>query len=94
MNASEAKCIPSNLILDFTKLAGKATTENAVESTVWREGEEEVDGEEFTGEVDCGGRRTAGRKRRQLREGMRISERNKDRARRGGIKFRLREATV
>ena len=27
-------------------------------------GGEDVDGEELTGEVDCGGRRTAGRKRR------------------------------
>ena len=72
-----------------TKFAPMATTENAVESTVQREGGEEVVGEELTGEVDCGGRRTAGRKRRKRREGRRVSERNKDRARRGGIKFRL-----
>ena len=30
----------------------------AVESTVQGEGGEQVDGEELTGEVDCGGRRT------------------------------------
>ena len=30
---------------------------------VQREGGDEVDYEEFTGEVDCGGRRTAGREK-------------------------------
>ena len=46
----------------LTKFAPMATAENAVESTVQSEGGEDVDGEELTGEVDCGGRRTAGRK--------------------------------
>jgi hypothetical protein len=48
-----------------------------VESTVQREGREQVVGVELTGEVDCGGRRTAGRKRRKRREGRRVSERVK-----------------
>jgi len=64
-------------------------TEHAVESTVQREGGEQVIGEELTGEVDCGGRRTAGRKKRKRREGRRVSERGVERARRGGGLFRL-----
>ena len=60
----------------------------AVESTVRREGGEQVDGEELAGEVDCGGRRTAGRKRRWRREGRRVSERGKERAKRRGELFR------
>jgi hypothetical protein len=56
----------------------------AVESTVQREGREQVVGVELTGEVDCGGRRTAGRKRRKRGEGRKVSERNKDRKKRGG----------
>ena len=42
---------------------GLSDSRNAVESTVQREGEEQVVSEEFTGEVDCGGRRTAGREK-------------------------------
>ena len=65
-----------------------------VESTVQREGREQVVGVELTGEVDCGGRRTAGRKRRKRREGRRVSERGDDREKREGGLFRLLEATV
>ena len=64
-------------------------TENAVESTVRREGGEVVDGVELTGEVEFGKRRKAGRKRRKRREGRRVSERGVERARRGGGLFRL-----
>ena len=59
-------------------------TENAVESTVRREGGEVVIGEELTGEVEFGKRRRAVRKIRMRREGRRVSERVKERARRGG----------
>ena len=44
-------------------------TENAVESTVRREGGEVVDGEKLTGEVEFGKKRKTGRKRRKRREG-------------------------
>jgi hypothetical protein len=81
-------------IYQLTKFAPETTGGNAVESTVQREGGEQVIGEELTGEVDCGGRRTAGRKRRKRREGRRVSERGVERARRGGGLFRLLEATV
>jgi len=46
------------------KFASMATTENAVESTVQREGVEEVYGLERPGEVEFGKRRKAVRKRR------------------------------
>ena len=50
---------------------------NAVESTVQREGGDEVVGEELTGEVEFGKRRKAVRKRRMRGEGRRVSERVK-----------------
>ena len=74
------------------KFARMATTENAVESTVQREGGEVVDGEELTGEVEFGKRRKAVRKRRMRREGRRASERVKEERGAGVGLFRLLEA--
>jgi len=64
-------------IYQLTKFAPETTGGNAVESTVQREGGDEVVGEELTGEVEFGKRRKAVRKRRMRREGRRVSERVK-----------------
>ena len=71
-------------IYQLTKFAPETTGGNAVESTVQREGGDEVVGEELTGEVEFGKRRKAVRKRRKRREVRRVSERGVERARRGG----------